>query len=1032
MEKANLKVWVTVLVLLTFYVPAFAGTYSGGDGTEGSPYLIADVNDMQEMALEPNDWDKHFVMIADINMAGATYTTAIIAPDTNSSYGYQGTAFTGVFDGNEHTISNFTCQSDDIDYGGLFGWVNGANTVIKNLQLVDPNLNESGYRVGLLAGCVSSATIENCSVEGGCILSGTDMGGLVGVLFDGTISNCCVNADVIGGAYAGGLLGTNFGGTISQCHSSGNFLVGDIAVGGLVGENYGMISDCYSSANACSEEAGGLVGRNGGGFGAGTITNCYATGAVSGDYNIGGLVGFNDIDGMVNNSYSTGSVLGEDEVGGLVGRNSGTITNCYSAAKILEKMEKIYWTDAGLNEINRADLNGPSKENLLFGFDKPSGIALDASAGKMYWADEGTDKILRANLDGTNVEDLVTLGLFIPCGIALDIAAGKMYWTDCHYDWETKTYIGKIKRANLNGTNIENLITSGLSTLHGIALDTEAGKMYWIDGGTDKIQRANLDGTNVEDILTGASYRYGIALDTVAGKMYWTDAYWEVIQRANLDGSNIEVLVDLSSELSSLRGITLDIAAGKMYWVDHGTEKVQRANLDGTVVEDLVTAGLRYPIDIALDTVEGKMYWTDEDAGTVKRGNLDGSNVEDLITLASGPYNPIDVEVDVPAGKMYWTESYYDWNTYTPIDKIQRANLDGANVESLVTSGLDNLKDIALDKAAGKMYWTEGSWGTAKISCANLDGSNIEVLISTGLFTPLGIALDTTVGKIYWTDAGPQIPGSAKIQRANLDGSNVEDIVISGLYQPVAIAIDTVAGKMYWTEREWYYVTPKIQRANLDGSNIEDIITSGLASPHGIALDIAAGKMYWLDSGTDKILRANLDGSNVEDIITSGLDSPRGIALVSVTNGGGLVGFDDGGSYMKCFWDSDINPDVNGIGNGSDPNVIGESTTNMQTQSTFTSGGWDFVSESVNGTDNYWRMCVDGVDYPRLAWESIVADLACFDGVDFSDFAYFASRWLETDCVATNDCGGTDLDLSNDVTLHDLQIFVENWLAGVE
>jgi hypothetical protein len=30
---------------------------------------------------------------------------------------------------------------------------------------------------------------------------------------------------------------------------------------------------------------------------------------------------------------------------------------------------------------------------------------------------------------------------------------------------------------------------------------------------------------------------------------------------------------------------------------------------------------------------------------------------------------------------------------------------------------------------------------------------------------------------------------------------------------------------------------------------------------------------------------------------------------------GGLVGYHDDGSYDKCFWDSDINPDANGIGN---------------------------------------------------------------------------------------------------------------------
>ena len=49
---------------------------------------------------------------------------------------------------------------------------------------------------------------------------------------------------------------------------------------------------------------------------------------------------------------------------------------------------------------------------------------------KMYWTDFGTDKIQRANLDGSNVEDLVTTGLSGPRGIALDLANGKMYWAD--------------------------------------------------------------------------------------------------------------------------------------------------------------------------------------------------------------------------------------------------------------------------------------------------------------------------------------------------------------------------------------------------------------------------------------------------------------------------------------------------------------------------------------------------------------------------------------------------------------------------
>ena len=158
---------------------------------------------------------------------------------------------------------------------------------------------------------------------------------------------------------------------------------------------------------------------------------------------------------------------------------------------------------------------------------------------------------------------------------------------------------------------------------------------------------------------------------------------------------------------------------------------------------------------------------------------------------------------------------------------------------------------------------------TSKIQRANLDGSNIEDLVTQGLVWPFGIALDAAGSKMYWTDGFRK-----KIQRANLDGSNIEDLVTQGLGDPSGIALDVEGGKMYWTD----IGTDKIQRANLDGSNIEDLVTQGLRIPKGIALDVEGGKMYWIDFGTDKIQRANLDGSNIKDLVT-GLDFPIGIAL---------------------------------------------------------------------------------------------------------------------------------------------------------
>ena len=262
----------------------------------------------------------------------------------------------------------------------------------------------------------------------------------------------------------------------------------------------------------------------------------------------------------------------------------------------------------------------------------------------------------------------------------------QMYWT--------VPRAGKIQRANLDGSNVKDLVT-GLNSPLGLALDVVGGKMYWtVTLSTGKIQRANLDGSNVEDLVIGVNPE-DLALDEVGGKMYWTTLAFK-IQRANLDGSNIEDLVTSGVNGSSVpRSLALDVVGGKMYWT-LGTGKIQRANLDGSNIEDLVT-GLNSPLGLALDVVGGKMYWTDywtdTSTGKIQRANLDGSNVKDLVTGLGRSYG---FALDVVGGKMYWTDS----------DKVQRANLDGSNIEDLVT-GLNFPRGLTLDVAgvAGWRWW---------------------------------------------------------------------------------------------------------------------------------------------------------------------------------------------------------------------------------------------------------------------------------------------------------------------------------------
>jgi len=375
-SKFLLLLCTFALVLFNIAAPA-QGKYGGGTGDPNDPYLIYKADQMNEIGLNEDDWDKCFKLCADIDLSGYTGAAFNIIGYYEDLWPLVSIPFRGVFDGNGHTISNFTYTSQDTSSVGLFGYVNGENAEIKDLGLIDPNVEAKlpmffqSYRIGSLVGHFGDGTITDCYVEGGSVSGGDYVGGLVGSVGSreeyndaGTMTNCHANCSVLGVQWVGGLVGCNYG-TISNCYSEGS-VSGDNSVGGLVGLNdvyeiclwpptqpclslIGEISNCYSTGSVSgNENVGGLVGSNEG-FCVypwpgpqppwclhAKISNCYSTGSVSGisepwpwptmSTSIGGLVGSNS--GTIINCESSGDVEGGLDVGGLVGHNRGTITNC--------------------------------------------------------------------------------------------------------------------------------------------------------------------------------------------------------------------------------------------------------------------------------------------------------------------------------------------------------------------------------------------------------------------------------------------------------------------------------------------------------------------------------------------------------------------------------------------------------------------------------------------------------------------------------------------------------------------------------
>jgi hypothetical protein len=234
--------------------------YGDGAGEPNDPYLIYTAAQFKAIGANPDDWDRHFRLMADVDLGGSE------ANDVHT-IGYWRSwtdckPFRGSFDGNGHRILHFTWRSTGRDRVGLFGYIAGASSylkptlTIKNLGLIDPNVEAgTGDDVGALAGYFVDAAFRGCYVEGGRVSGDKHVGGLIGGTMDCVIlssiprldiRNCRATAQVSGTEAVGGLIGY-YGGAfwpptlpylscyeISGCCAAGE-VTGTTKVGGLAG-----------------------------------------------------------------------------------------------------------------------------------------------------------------------------------------------------------------------------------------------------------------------------------------------------------------------------------------------------------------------------------------------------------------------------------------------------------------------------------------------------------------------------------------------------------------------------------------------------------------------------------------------------------------------------------------------------------------------------------------------------------------------------------------------------------------------------
>ncbi len=280
----------------------------------------------------PNDFEGYTIKVnGDYDFAG-NEIPMIAQGATRNGASTQGTAFKGVFDGQGHTLKNFTVTEtgDNVDIAtGFIANLTGEGAALQNVNFENIRISTvNGEQAGVVGLVTDGAKISNVKVLSGSVSAKEAPGGIAGrMMISGTIENCS-NAAAISSKTqnAGGIVGASYRTAVGKqtvvrgCSNSGTVHSNTVAAGGISGLNTGLVEKCNNTGAVSADQnsAGGIVGVQ---QAAGYVRNCENSGNITcnGTLGVGGIVGW--VKYINGSGYQAQNVI---EVTGCV--NSGTIT----------------------------------------------------------------------------------------------------------------------------------------------------------------------------------------------------------------------------------------------------------------------------------------------------------------------------------------------------------------------------------------------------------------------------------------------------------------------------------------------------------------------------------------------------------------------------------------------------------------------------------------------------------------------------------------------------------------------------------
>ena len=421
-------------------------------------------------------------------------------------------------------------------------------------------------------------------------------------------------------------------------------------------------------------------------------------------------------------------------------------------------------------------------------------------------------------------------------------------------------------RMGLIATDLESgqstqILHPNLDYAGGIWVDTNSGQLYWADLFAQTVMTAPVDTTQpgLRAIANSVDQNLGwptdVLVDSETETIYFTVREGSESEKESalfsmdFNGQILDTLLSEEDGLDRPNALAWDKENNIIYVADadEGVFNVSLNNDELAGPLEIETYDVR---SVALDPQNDKLYMvttTDE----IHRTNTDGSSFEVLVE--DGFVDGQHIKVDVDAGKIYWTstgDSFQD----TP-GKIQRANLDGSQVEDVYTSDEHAFSGLFLDTAQSEMYVVQRN--TDSILKMDMDGSNVSELYNadnTGLVNPKQMVYNDQANEFIWTRSYEAFNESEKIIRTAADGSSGLDVILTYNAEINSIALDKENSRLFWAISEGY--SAQLYVGDLDGSNsrmLKEINASSTTRINDITYKPSTNELFWVVEGSENI-----------------------------------------------------------------------------------------------------------------------------------------------------------------------------------